>query len=102
MAPRNAPRTIVHPLFLLEHAWEQWLSHPFIAACERRGVRPNAVTGVAFGLKLAAAPFMAFRSELKICSIPEELRQLPACTFVRVLDPHLMLPSSAASPPPEP
>lgn len=47
-----------HPLFLLERAWVQWLSRPFVAALARLGVRPNAVTFAAFALKVAAAPLM--------------------------------------------
>ena len=48
----------LHPLYLLERVWERALCRPFVAALERLGVRPNAVTAVAFALKLAAAPFM--------------------------------------------
>ncbi len=48
----------LHPLFLLELAWERYLCRPFVAALQRLGVRPNAVTAVAFGLKLSAAALM--------------------------------------------
>lgn len=55
---RSSTHATVHPLHLLEQVWERRLSRPFVAVLQRLGVRPNAVTAVAFGLKLAAAALM--------------------------------------------
>ena len=48
----------LHPLFLLELVWERILCRPFVAVLQRLGVRPNAVTAVAFAVKVCAAALM--------------------------------------------
>ena len=55
---RTTDSATLHPLYLLELAWERVLCQPFVAILQRLGVRPNAVTAVAFLLKLGAVPLM--------------------------------------------